>query len=677
MQPRPYNAAKAARLQDLADFVADEWARAKAAQAHSEAQRERDTVQTRLEALAENMPIALVMTDRALNVLATSRVLRATLGAPDTVPLVGRPLQELTPDFELIRPQCEEALTGRTSMGAPIAMEGGGRTVWLQAQATAWRTGEGDIGGLIITASDVTEMKAALAAAERSEERLNLALTLAHVHVWEIDYPRRELFKAGAEDTFFERPQAYADLYRDIFATIDERDRDGVRESWRRHIEEGAPYRPHYRIAREDGLEVWVEGVVRYFADAAGRPQRMVGAIRNITDDKVAEQRLRDAIAAAEAANLAKSQFLATMSHEIRTPLNGVLGMAQAMDGDELSGVQRTRLKIVRESGQSLLGILNDILDISKIEAGKLDLERAPFDIAAIAESARHAFTAMAESKDIALRLDIAPGAGGYALGDATRVRQILYNLISNALKFTDRGEVSVKVSRRGAAVRLEVRDSGIGIAAEDLERLFEKFEQADASTTRRYGGSGLGLAICRQLAELMGGRIAVTSRLGRGTRFVVTLRLPATQAPPAAPEAEPGEAPPQSLRLLAAEDNEINQLVLKTLLAQLGVEPTIVADGEAALAAWEASEWDAILMDVQMPRMDGPTATHLIRLREAQTGRPRTPIIALTANAMSHQAAEYRAAGMDGVVAKPIEIGELFTALQKALEGASEAEAA
>ncbi len=678
--PRPYDAVSAARLQDLADFVADEWDRASAAKAHSEAARERDNVQIRLQALAETMPIALVMTDRTLRILATSRVLRTTLGVEDT-PLAGRLLPELTPNFEAIRAECESALAGRSSVGAPIEMlDGAGQRIWIQVQASAWRNAEGEIGGLVITGIDVSDLKAALTAAERSEERLNLALTLSHVHVWELDYLRSELFKAGAEDTFFERPQTYHDLDRDIFETIDPRDRDDVREAWRRHVEEGAPYQPRYRINRSDGKEVWAEGVVRFFADPSGRPLRLVGAIRNVTEDKLAEGRLMDAIAAAEAANRAKSQFLATMSHEIRTPLNGVLGMAQAMDANELTPPQRARLKILRESGQGLLSILNDVLDISKIEAGKLELEAVEFDLVAIAESARHAFTALAESKDIELGLHVSPSAFGYTLGDATRVRQIFYNLISNALKFTDRGEVTVRVSRRGAMVRIEVRDTGIGIAPQDLGRLFEKFEQANASTTRRYGGSGLGLAICRQLAELMGGRISVRSRLGRGTSFVVTLRLPravASAAPAVSEPVRPVDPEAPSLRLLAAEDNEINQLVLRTLLGQLGIQPTIVGDGEAAVAAWVASDWDAILMDVQMPRMDGPTATHIIRQREAQSGRRRTPIIALTANAMSHQAAGYLAGGMDGVVAKPIELGELFATLQAALEDAGEAAAA
>ena len=261
----------------------------------------------------------------------------------------------------------------------------------------------------MITANDVAELKAALAAAERSEERLNMALTLADVHVWELDYGRRTLFKAGAEDTFFERPLTYDDLHRDIYATIDPRDQPMVKEAWRRHVEEGEPYRPRYRVARNDGKEVWVEGVLELFTDETGRPRRMVGAIRNVTLAHQAEQRLVQAIAAAEAANRAKSQFLATMSHEIRTPLNGVLGMAQAMEADDLSRAQRARLGIIRESGQSLLAILNDVLDISKIEAGKLELEMADFDLGDVAGSARHAFAALAETKGLSLILEVEP----------------------------------------------------------------------------------------------------------------------------------------------------------------------------------------------------------------------------------------------------------------------------
>jgi len=375
---------------------------------------------------------------------------------------------------------------------------------------------------------------------------------------------------------------------------------------------------------------------------------------------------------AAEGANEAKSAFLATMSHEIRTPLNGVLGMAQAMAAETLSPVQRERLDIIDQSGKALLAILNDILDLSKIEAGKLELEEIEFDLGDVARGAHSAFTALANKKGLSFALDIDQARGVYR-GDPTRLRQILYNLISNALKFTEHGEIRVIAVRIDDSLRFTVADTGMGIPPEALAKLFGKFAQVDASTTRRFGGTGLGLAICQQLSRLMGGVIEVDSELGRGSTFTVILPMPrvgeekpATPLP--SPDVQPSDSSP-GLRVLAAEDNTVNQLVLKTLLHQIGVEPVVVGDGAEALEAWEAGHWDAILMDVQMPVMDGPTATRRIREREQQTGRRRTPIIALTANAMSHHVAEYLAAGMDDHVAKPIEAGRLFQALQAAID--------
>jgi len=393
---------------------------------------------------------------------------------------------------------------------------------------------------------------------------------------------------------------------------------------------------------------------------------------------RAARARAQEKEVAAEAANRAKSAFLATMSHEIRTPLNGVLGMAQAMAAEELSDLQRDRLSVIHRSGESLLAILNDLLDLSKIEAGKLELESIEFDLGEVARGAHSAFTALANKKGLSFCLDIEEAAGRYQ-GDPTRLRQILYNLISNALKFTEQGEIRVVAVREGETLVLSVRDTGLGISEENQSKLFGKFDQLDSSTTRRFGGTGLGLSICRELAQLMDGDISVTSHEGEGSCFTLRVNLPriGDAKPPAAlAPAAPPELKSASIRVLAAEDNSVNQLVLKTLLHQLGVDPTLVDNGQAAVEAWENAQWDVILMDIQMPVMDGLTATAKIRGRELETGRARTPIVALTANAMSHQVEQYMATGMDTHVAKPIEAAALFAALCAAVEGADDGEA-
>jgi signal transduction histidine kinase len=501
------------------------------------------------------------------------------------------------------------------------------------------------------------------------------------MHVFEMDVVRGEIEKAGAEELFFEEPQGLASTIEDTLKVVHPDDRKRVAEELGQHLLDNAPYRTEYRVNRTDGKEIWAASVSQTFRDQHNNIVRAVCAMQDVTESKKAELALLQAKEEAEAANLAKSAFLATISHEIRTPLNGVLGMAQAMAVDELTPVQRERLDVVRQSGETLLAILNDVLDLSKIEAGKLDLEEARFDISELARGAHAAFTAIAGKKGLDFALTVEKAARGVYLGDSTRVRQILYNLVSNALKFTEDGHVRVSVDRCDEKLVISVRDSGIGIPPERLPHLFEKFEQADTSTTRRYGGTGLGLAICRQLAELMGGQIDAESEVGEGTTFKVILPLPkvaasmrksapAVSTAPALPE---GDRP---LKVLAAEDNAVNQLVLKTLLLQAGLEPVVVENGAHAVVAWEREEWDLILMDVQMPEVDGPTATKIIRERELAHGRTRTPIIALTANAMAHQVAEYRAVGMDAFVAKPIEVGALFLAMQQVLAG-SEREAA
>ncbi len=375
-------------------------------------------------------------------------------------------------------------------------------------------------------------------------------------------------------------------------------------------------------------------------------------------------------------ANRAKSEFLATMSHEIRTPLNGVLGMVQAMARDDLPQQQRERLELIGASGETLLTILNDILDLSKIEAGKLVLEAAEFDLETMARGAQATFAHMVDGKGLTFRLEVEEAARGTWLGDSTRVRQVLYNLISNAVKFTESGSVEVCISRSEAGLTFRVADTGIGLSAEQIERLFEKFVQADSSTTRQFGGTGLGLSICRELCSAMGGDIRVESRLGQGSLFTALLPLmrtgePTCEGAPEGPISGP-ELDGGRLRVLAAEDNRVNQLVLQALLGQAGVDLCIVSNGQEAVAAWEMADWDVILMDVQMPVMDGIAAAQAIRLRERETGRTETPIVALTANAMDHQVTACKAAGMTDFVAKPIEVSALFGALTRAVQPAA-----
>lgn len=402
-----------------------------------------------------------------------------------------------------------------------------------------------------------------------------------------------------------------------------------------------------------------------YVLEAAFHRESIEGALAEALDRARAGER------AAEAANAAKSAFLATISHEIRTPLNGVLGMSQVMGRDELSAPQRERLEVIRQSGEALTALLNNVLDLSKIEAGQMEVEAIPFNLAEVIDPAQATFSALAADKGLRLELALADDAMAAYQGDPTRLRQVVYNLLSNAVKFTDAGVITLGAEVDETGLRLWVADTGPGMTEAELGRLFVRYGQLDASTTRRHGGTGLGLAISQELCGLMGGVLQAASVPGQGSTFTVTLPLPRL-APPngaqtqAVPRADGDLA---HLRVLAAEDNRVNQVVLRALLAPIGVEPVIVEDGAQALAAWEGGEWDLVLMDVRMPVMDGLTATAEIRAREQSLGRRRTPIIGLSADAMDHQVRELLASGMDHHVSKPIDVARLYGALETALQ--------
>ena len=388
-------------------------------------------------------------------------------------------------------------------------------------------------------------------------------------------------------------------------------------------------------------------------ARVAERTTELVAAAEELTRAKVA----------AEAASRAKSEFLAMMSHEIRTPMNGIIGMASLLLQGSLTREQREQLTLLFQSSEALLGILNDILDFSRIEAGKLHLESIPYSPARISEHACELVAGRAQEKGIRIAWQVSADLPATCLGDPLRVEQILMNLLSNAVKFTEQGGVSLHATRCGEELLFQVSDSGIGLREEHVARLFAPFEQADNSTTRRYGGSGLGLAITRRLVDMMHGSLTVSSRPGDGSRFEV--RLPCLEAPlvvaPADGEGD-AQAPPVArlagLTLLAADDNEINQYILEEILVSEGARVTVVSDGQQAVDQIRrdgAETYDLVLMDIQMPCLDGYEAT-----RRIHAFAPALPVVGQTAHALAEERAKCLAAGMVDHLAKPIDIEAL-----------------
>ena len=420
-----------------------------------------------------------------------------------------------------------------------------------------------------------------------------------------------------------------------------------------------------YRAPNQtDGAERWFRISGQPVFDRGGEFLGYRGVGSDVTELYLAK-------AHAEEASRTKSMFLANMSHEIRTPLNGVLGMAEVLDSTLSDPEHKRMIGTIRRSGESLLNILNDILDMSKIEAGKMELEAVPFSPVEMAERVEDLHRLRAEEKGLDFEVLVATGAELRRMGDPFRVQQILHNLVSNAIKFTDHGEVTVEVSGRpGSPLVFEVRDSGIGMTEAEVARLHEEFRQADSSVTRRFGGTGLGMAITRNLVVRMEGEVSVRSVPGIGTTVRVSLPLPVTEA-----ASEPAKAIDlvdegrlDGVRVLAADDNGTNRSVLELMLTRCGAEVVTVSDGLQAVQAWAPGKFDVVLLDIAMPVMDGKAALREIRQKETGTAGAHIPIIAVTANAMSHQIVEYLIWGFDSCVSKPLSMGDITKAIRSLL---------
>ena len=393
----------------------------------------------------------------------------------------------------------------------------------------------------------------------------------------------------------------------------------------------------------------------------------IVTVVNDITDLKRDAAALAEARDAAEAANRAKSEFLANMSHEIRTPLNGVIGLTQALARTPLASDQREMLDLIQSSGHTLQTLLSDILDLARVESGRLEIADDVFDLARAVNDAAQLYSAPAAEKGLQFFVEIEPDAAVWVRGDVVRVKQVLTNLVSNAVKFTTTGFVSLTAcvarDRNGAPImRFTVEDTGVGFDAAAKARLFTRFEQADGTITRRFGGTGLGLAICRQLADMMGGGLDCESEPDGGSAFILTLPLLVADAPasPLTARAEV-DAASQGLRVLVADDHPTNRKVVELILSQVGVDLVQAENGAEALEACRAQAFDIVLMDMQMPVMDGLTAVREIRLHELAMGRDRGPIVMLTANALPDHVAAAQAAGADRHLAKPFDAAELL----------------
>ena len=537
-----------------------------------------------------------------------------------------------------------------------------------------------EIVGRVWSFRDVTSHRNALHELKASEERWQLAVRGSNDGLFDWDAQRKGVYYSTRwkEMLGFEEAEL-PNTVRAWRKLVHPEDAALVKKRIREHFARKTGfYTAEYRLRAKDGSYRWILARGQALWDEAGRPTRLVGSHKDVTERRMEEEALRIAKNEAECASRAKGEFLANMSHEIRTPMTGVLGMIDLVLSTPLAGEQRDHLEIARASADSLLKLLNDILDVSKIEAGRLELSPTDFSIRQSVGDAMRMFAVRAEEKHLSFTTHVDSDVPDLVVGDPLRLRQILVNLVGNAIKFTEEGFVSLAVrtqSRRAGSVDLlfEVTDTGLGIPLEKQKVVFDPFRQLDGSSKRRHFGTGLGLTISSSLVELLGGKLEVRSQPGRGSTFFFALPFaigaaPAeSTVPPApAPEERPAaEIDKRRLRILVAEDNIVNQKLATILLRKEGHEVVVVGDGRQAVEATTEAAFDLVFMDVQMPAMDGFEATAAIRRSELESGR-HLPIVAMTAHAMKGDQENCLAAGMDDYVSKPFNVGSLRAVLER-----------
>ncbi len=516
--------------------------------------------------------------------------------------------------------------------------------------------------------SNYRAMRNALTEADATQKRLEFAIQGAGDGYFEIDLdtmvytPNPALarglgFEPGPKDMTTLRGRVHPDDEEAVFSML-----QAVKE------ERAAGWKQDVRIRVATGGWRWMQLRTQLLEANGLQGRKLIGTVVDLTAWKTIEAELRAAKESAEASSNAKSQFLANMSHEIRTPLNGVLGMAQALESDGLNPAQKEKVGIILDSGKSLMALLNDVLDLTKIEAGKLEISCVPGDLLHTMKRTRQLFQSTAEEKGLELFVRYDSNFPQRLTYDPTRVRQCVSNLLSNAIKFTSQGRVEVAISAKRQPdgqymVAIDVSDTGIGMKEDTVGRLFTVFTQADGATTRKFGGSGLGLAISRQLARMMGGDLTATSEEGRGSTFRLTFKAAEAQpeapkAEPAARASEPAKRSLRGLRVLLTDDNAINRQVIKLFLAPQGCDIVEATNGKEALDKIAQGEFDIVLLDVHMPVMDGKEAIQRLR---ATPRWASLPVIALTADAMSGDREKYLALGMTDYVSKPVDQRELI----------------